>query len=103
MAVLELFLVVIVPVLSLPVEPVVDELAVKLKQYKTFAVKSELPKVTVLPETALAFVEIPGQAVAPAGRLEVSVVQLEVLAEIVKSVGKVTSTEFSIPAPGEEA
>ncbi len=45
---------------------------------------------------------IEGQAVSPDERLDTLVVQLEVLEEIVKSLGKVIVTEFSIPAPGAD-
>ena len=100
---LELFFVVRVPFKLVPVAPVVEEEAAKLKQYKSPDVKSSLAKVTVLSETFVAVAPIPGHGVEPCGRLAVLVVQSFVSEETVKLPGKVTAIFASFPAPGAEA
>ena len=65
-------------------------------------VKSELAKVTILLETEVALLPIPGQAVPSEGMPEVEVVQLEIVVLMVKSEGKRTRTFASVPAPAEE-
>jgi hypothetical protein len=80
-----------------------DDKDVTLKQYKESEIKSELEKVTDLPDTATAFAEIPGQTDESSGRFEVSVVQLELFVSTVNESGKVTVILFSIPARGDEA
>ena len=90
------------PVLSVTVFPVVEDVPVRLKQYRVLVVKSLLEKVTDCPETFVAILLIPGQAVAPEGRLLISVVQFPVFVETVKSFGKVTIILFSTPAPEDE-
>ena len=66
----------------------------KLKQYIVPTVKSVLGKVTFCPETLVA-VPMPGQAVAPKGRLVIVVVQLAAVELTPKPVGKVTITIVS--------
>lgn len=102
MVISELSLVVKVPVLLSPDGPVVEDAPVKLKQYKTLDVKSELAKVTVCPETVVAVDPIPGQEVEPDGRFDTLVVKFDAVWETVKSLGKVITILFSVPAPGDD-
>ena len=83
---LDEFLVVMMLV-SLPALPVVEEAALKLKQYRVAAVKSPLEKVTDCPETPVAGLPIEGQTVASVGKLLVLVVQLLAFWETLKSSG----------------
>lgn len=105
--------VVIVPVWSSPERPVIDEVALKLKQYKAEEVRSPEVKVTELPETPVALAEIEGQLDEPEGRFDTLVAQLLKLGEMVNCDGKATiifaTPEFGIegsahtvPERGEE-
>jgi len=96
--------VVIVPIWLSPVDPFVELVPVKLKQYQgAVVVKSPLAIVTAVPEIDMAVVPMPGQgAVVPTvGQLilgAVLIAKLPTVPLIVKPVGKVTLTLPSVEA-----
>lgn len=89
-------------VLRIPTYVPVDEGVVsvfedaKLKQYCVPVERSFEGKLTIWPETAVA-VPIPGNGVAPEGRLVVVTIQFEAVEFTVKPDGNITCIEFSTP------